>query len=709
VFSVTETRFWRFDGSVLVHPVIVRKVFMTRFSQKQIRNIGIAAHIDAGKTTTTERMLFFTGRIHRTGEVHDGNATMDYLKVERTRGITVTAAATSVTWSRFERDFALNIIDTPGHVDFTLEVERAMRVLDGAVAVFDASEGVEPQSETVWRQADKYGVPRIAFVNKMDKVGVDFDFVLRDIVEKLGARVAPLQLPWFEDEQFVGVIDVLELCAWQYEDKQSRIVGVPETMFEAASKARRALVELAAEFDSGVLEVWASGSAVPNDALRSALRTATTRGEIVPVLCGASLENIGIEPLLNAVVDYLPSPLEVPEVIGLDELNQEHRFSSDENASLAAFVFKLMTDEYVGRFAFVRVYNGTLEAGAMVLNTATGKRERIGKLVKMHAKTFETVSSLRAGELGAILGAKAFGTGDTLVGPDDAAVRLEAFSLPESVISLALTPKSRADQDKLSHALAKLSAEDPSLLLRTDADSGELLISGMGELHLEVTVERLRDEHQVEVKVSAPRVAYRETIAGNAELEVLHKKQEGGNGQYAKMNVRIDALTRGAGFEFVDAISGGAVTKSFIEAFRKGFTAALVSGQHGYPITDLRIVVTDGAMHREDSSEFAFYAAGMLAVRQMLERCGSQLLEPIMRVDATTPERFVGDVIGSLNARRGRIEGIETRGTSTVIRARAPLEALFGYAGTLRSLTQGRASFSMQLEGYEVAPVKQTA
>jgi elongation factor G len=594
-------------------------------------------------------------------------------------------------------------------VDFTLEVERAMRVLDGAVAVFDASEGVEPQSETVWRQADKYGVPRLAFVNKMDKVGVDFDFVLRDIVEKLGARVAPVQRPWFEDERFVGLLDVLELQAWHYEDKKSQVVAVPEALLETTAKARQALVELAAEFDSSVLEAWASGTDVTSDALRRALRTATIRGEIVPVLCGASLADIGIEPLLNAVVDYLPSPLEVPELIGLDAEDQEHRFASDETGPLAAFVFKLMTDEFVGRFAFVRVYSGALEVGATVLNTATGKRERIGKLVKMHAKTHENVSSLQAGELGAILGARSFGTGDTLVGPDDAAVRLEAFSLPESVISLALTPKSRADQDKLSHALAKLSAEDPSLVVRTDTDSGELLISGMGELHLEVTVERLRDEHNVEVKISAPRVAYRETVARNAELEVLHKKQEGGNGQYAKMNVLVEALERGAGFEFVDAISGGAVTKSFIEAFRKGVIAALVSGKHGYPITDLRIVVTDGAMHREDSSEFAFYTAGMLAVRQMIERCGSQLLEPIMRVDATTPERFVGDVIGSLNARRGRIEGIETRGTSAVIRALAPLEALFGYAGALRSLTQGRASFSMQLSGYEIAPLKQNA
>ncbi len=660
------------------------------------RNIGIAAHIDAGKTTTTERMLFLAGLIHRTGEVHDGNTVTDYLDVEKRRGITVTAAATNLEWTREHVLHSITLIDTPGHVDFTLEVERSMRVLDGAIAVFDASQGVEPQSETVWRQAERHGVPRIAFVNKMDKVGADFAATLEDMRLKLGARVVALQLPWFEDNVFVGLFDVLEQTALRFSHGQTNI---PVAYQKAVQEARAQLEAVAAEFDETILEQFANEQSISSATLRRALRLATIAGTLTPVLCGASKANIGVEALLDAVIDYLPSPLESKAVQGWLEDETILEISPDANKPLVAFVFKLLTDPYVGKLAFVRVYQGTLETGATIRNGDT--TERIGKLVKLHAKAQHMVQSLEAGEIGAILASKSVTTGDTLVAQTATALRLEAIRIPERVMALTIEPKSRADQAQFSSALQKLLSEDPSLELLADTETGEQRLSGMGELHLEVTIERLLAEHNVEVRVGQPSIAYRETISRPAELEIKHIKQQGGNGQYAKVTIRASPLERGTGIILEDISTGGALPKAYSQAFQKGLTQALNIGLHGYPVTDLRISILDGATHKEDSSEMAFQTAGTQAIRQLLEHTGSHKLEPIMQVDVTTPPDFTGTVIGDLNARRGTIRNLENKGSSSLIRALVPLAELFGYANALRSRTQGRAAFSMVLNGYE--------
>ncbi|MEY4531665.1 MAG: hypothetical protein RLZZ156_2386 [Deinococcota bacterium] len=661
------------------------------------RNIGIAAHIDAGKTTTTERMLFLAGLIHRTGEVHDGNTVTDYLEVEKRRGITVMAAATNLEWTRSNTKHSITLIDTPGHVDFTIEVERSMRVLDGAIAVFDASQGVEPQSETVWRQAERHYVPRIAFVNKMDKVGADFSATLEDMRLKLGARVAAIQLPWFEDSVFVGFFDVLEQTAYR--------VGLGETQipdcFESQTKeARVALVELLAEFDEAIFVQYANQTASSSAELRAALRVLCMAGTVTPVLCGASKAGVGVEALLDAVVDFLPSPFDRQAVQGLSQ-NQLVEVQSDVTAPLVAFVFKLLTDPFVGRLAFVRVYRGRLEAGSTVKNSHSGQLERISKLVKLQANSQVQVQQLEAGEIGAILAAKNLTTGDTLVGETDTAVMLEAIQIPERVMAFSIAPKTQSDQERFAAALHKLLSEDPSLELHIDPETGEQHLSGMGELHLEVTIERLRSEHQVEVKVGQPSIAYRETIQKAVELEVKHIKQQGGNGQYAKVTIRAMPLERGAGVQLEDISVGGALPKSYSQAFQKGLTQALKCGLFGYPVTDLKISLLGGATHQQDSSEMAFFTAGILAVRQMLELTGTQKLEPIMEVDVTTPPDFTGSVIGDLNTRRGVIKNLENKGASSLIKAFVPLQTLFGYAGALRSRTQGRAGFSMRLHGYE--------
>jgi elongation factor G len=671
---------------------------------QRLRNIGIAAHIDAGKTTTTERMLFVTGRIHRTGEVHDGQSVTDYLDVEKRRGITVTAAATSVVWQRFGQDHPITIIDTPGHIDFGLEVERAMRVLDGAVAVFDASQGVEPQSETVWRQADRYGVPRIAFVNKMDKVGADFAFVLADMEKKLAARVAMLQQPWFIDEHFVGIFDVIEQMAYRYRDAGFETLSVPENAQTTLLLARQNLVALAAEFDDALLAAFVGDQSISNQQLRAALRQATIAGAIVPVLCGASLANIGIEMLLDAVVDYLPAPPEAKAASGSDADGNTVTLTGTGEAPVVAFVFKVISDPYIGRLAFVRVYQGRLAGGMSVQNASSNKRERISSLVKLHANQHQAVDSLSAGEIGAIIGGKTLATGDTLLAAGGPWLQLERFVVPMRVMALAIEPMQRGDQERLGSALGKLVGEDPSLEWRVDRESGEQVLAGMGELHLEVAIERLRDEHGLVVRANRPRIAYRETIARAVELEVSHVKQQGGNGQFAKAKFRAEPLSRDQGFRFLDAVSGGALPKAFINAFRAGFEAALGSGLSGYPVSDLQLTLLDGAVHSQDSSEIAFQAAGSQAVRLMLEASGSVLLEPVMQLFVSTPSDFVGGVIGDLNGRRGQIKQLEARGNGQIIEASVPLQRLFGYVNDLRSKTQGRASFTMRLLGYEVKP-----
>jgi len=668
------------------------------------RNIGIAAHIDAGKTTLTERILFYTGRIHKTGETHEGASQMDWMEQEKERGITITSAVTQAHW----KDTRINIIDTPGHVDFTIEVERSMRVLDGAVAVFDASQGVEPQSETVWRQADKYRVPRIAFANKMDKTGADYQLVLDSMRDRLGAKALPVQWPMGAEDEFKGLIDLVEMVAITYGDDLGTaidVVEIPEAYRALAAEKRALMIEMLADIDDDVAMLFLEGEDVPEDILRKAIRGGTVSLKLFPVYAGSALKNKGIQRLLDGVNAYLPSPLDVPPIKGiLPGSGEIEARESTNTAPTSALAFKIMTDPYVGRLTFVRVYSGSLEAGSYVFNVSKGKRERIGRLLKMHANSREEVERISAGDLGAVIGLKDTTTGDTLADPDHPIV-LESIEIPEPVITVAIEPASKADQDKLSNGLVKLSEEDPTFRVETDPETGQTKISGMGELHLEIIVDRLKREFKVNATVGAPQVAYRETITKSVDVDGKFVRQTGGRGQYGHVKVRAEPRGRGEGFEFENAVIGGTIPKDFIPAVQKGVEEALQNGPLlGFPIVDMKVSLYDGSYHEVDSSEMAFKIAASMAIREVMNQGGAVVLEPVMRVEVVTPEVYTGDVIGSLNARRGQIQGMEPRGNAQVVNAHVPLSEMFGYATDLRSQSQGRATFTMFLDHYAQVP-----
>jgi elongation factor G len=673
---------------------------------ERVRNIGIMAHIDAGKTTTTERILYFTGRTYKVGEVHEGTAVMDWMPQEQERGITITSAATTCFW----RDFRVNIIDTPGHVDFTMEVERSLRVLDGAIAVFDSVAGVEPQSETVWRQADRYGVPRVAFMNKMDRTGADFFGSVQSMVDRLGAKPVPVQLPLGQEEHFRGVIDLVEMRGLAWPDELGTTVDeieIPAELVEQAQEYRHQLIDAVADHDDELTETYlVDEESVTPEMLRRAIRKATLDITITPVLCGSAFKNKGIQPLLDAVVGYLPSPLDVPPVHGIDP-RTEHELSRRPalDEPFAALAFKVMSDPYVGKLTYIRVYSGGVKTGDRVLNTATGRTERIGRILQMHANHREERSEIGAGEIAAIVGLKRTGTGDTLA-VDTAPIRLESMSFPEPVISVAIEPKTKGDQDKLATALQRLTEEDPTFRVRTDEETAQTLISGMGELHLEIIVDRLTREFSVDANVGRPQVAYRETISQPVhKIEGRFVRQTGGRGQYGHVVIDMEPAGPGEGYEFIDRIVGGRIPREFIPAVDLGIQEAMESGiLGGYPVVDVRIALVDGSYHDVDSSEMAFKVAGSMAFKTAMQRAKPKLLEPVMAVEVVTPEEYLGDVMGDLNARRGRVEGLEPRGNAQVVRAKAPLATMFGYATDLRSTTQGRATFTMQFDRYEEVP-----
>jgi elongation factor G len=670
-----------------------------------MRNIGIMAHIDAGKTTTTERILYYTGRTYKIGEVHEGTAVMDWMEQEQERGITITSAATTCEW----RDSQINIIDTPGHVDFTAEVERSLRVLDGAVAVFDAVAGVQPQSETVWRQADKYRVPRICFINKMDRVGADFFHSVETIVTRLKCRPVPIQIPVGAEDQFKGVIDLITMKAriWHDETLGAAFddVEIPAELKAKAEECREKMIEAASEDDDALFDKYVHGEAVSEDELRAGIRRATIAQKIFPVICGSAFKNKGVQNLLDAVVDYLPSPAEVPPIEGTEVGNPAKvlvRHSSDTEP-FAALVFKIMTDPYVGQLAFIRVYSGRLATGDSVYNVAKGRKERIGRIVRMHANKREELQEIYAGEIAAAVGLKTVSTGDTICA-DSAPIILESIEFPNPVIQLAIEPKTKADQEKLGVAIGKLVQEDPTLRVNTDPDTGQTILAGMGELHLEIIVDRMQREFGVGANVGKPQVAYRETIRKGAEAEGRFVRQTGGHGQYGHVKLRIEPAP-GAGFEFVNAITGGSIPREFIGPVERGCAEALEGGVlAGYPMADVKVTLYDGSYHEVDSSEMAFKIAGSMAVKQAAEKAKPVLLEPIMSVEVVVPDEYMGDVIGDLNSRRGRIEGMELRGTSQIIRSMVPLSEMFGYATELRSRTQGRGSFTMHFGRYEEVP-----
>jgi elongation factor G len=669
------------------------------------RNIGIMAHIDAGKTTTTERILYYTGKTHKLGEVDEGSTEMDWMEQEKERGITITAAATTAFWG----EHRINIIDTPGHVDFTVEVERSLRVLDGAIAVFDAVAGVEPQSETVWRQADKYQVPRIAFINKMDRTGADFARAVQMIAERLGANPVCVQLPYGKEDKLRGVIDLVRMKAVVWEEETLGAAfheeEIPADLRDAADGAREALLELAAEHDEAVMQQYLGGEPVGEAAIRSALRRATLTLKAVPVLCGASFKNKGVQPLLDAVVDYLPSPLDLPPVEGKHpKTGKPERRPADEKAPFAALVFKIMADPYVGQLAYFRVYSGTLESGSYVFNSTRGTKERVGRLLRMHANKREEVKRVAAGDIAAAVGLRNAKTGDTLC-VESAPLVLEAMEFPEPVISVAIEPKTKDGQERLSMALAALANEDPTFRAFTDEETGQTIISGMGELHLEIIVDRLLREFRVEANVGKPQVAYRETISLGTEAEGRFVRQTGGRGQYGHVKIQIEPLSTG-GFEFVNKVVGGAIPREYIPAVEKGVREAMEGGVlAGYPMVDTRVLLLDGSYHEVDSSEMAFKIAGSMAFKDAARRAKPILLEPVMRYDVIVPEEFVGQVIGDLNSRRGRVLEIEARPAAQVIRAEVPLAELFGYATDLRSATQGRASHTpLQFARYQPVP-----
>ncbi|GAA5435028.1 elongation factor G [Deinococcus sp. A31D244] len=675
------------------------------------RNIGIAAHIDAGKTTTTERILYYTGRTHNIGEVHDGAATMDWMEQERERGITITAAATTAKWkhSATGEEYTVNIIDTPGHVDFTIEVERSMRVLDGAVAVFDSSQGVEPQSETVWRQADRYGVPRIAFSNKMDKTGASFELVLNDIKERLGAVAAPIQYPMGAENEFKGIIDIVRQRAHFYTNDLGTDIEETDIPAEYADKVveiRAQLIEAAAEVDEDLMMKYLEGEEPTVEELVAAIRKGTIEKRIFPVLCGSALKNKGVQLLLDAVIDYLPSPLEVPAIKGkIEDSEETQEFPADPEGKLAALAFKIMADPYVGRLTFVRIYSGTLQSGSYVYNATKEKRERVGRLLRMHANSREEVTELKAGELGAVIGLKDAGTGNTLIGDGDDKVLLESIDVPEPVIKLAIEPKTKADQEKMGIGLQKLAEEDPTFRVESDQESGQTTIAGMGELHLEILVDRLRREYKVEANVGAPQVAYRETITKQVEVDSKFARQSGGRGQYGHVKLRVEPLEPGAGFIFENAVVGGTVPKEYIGPAQKGVEEAMQSGPMlGFPVVDVKVTIYDGSYHEVDSSEMAFKIAGSMGLKEAVQKGSPAILEPVMRVEVTVPDDFMGDIIGDLNSRRGQIQGMEARGNAQIVKAFVPLSEMFGYATDMRSKTQGRASYSMFFDHYTQVP-----
>ncbi|HLG09764.1 MAG TPA: elongation factor G [Gaiellaceae bacterium] len=671
----------------------------------RVRNIGIMAHIDAGKTTTTERILFYTGRTHKMGEVHEGAATMDWMAQEQERGITITSAATTAEW----RDYRINIIDTPGHVDFTVEVERSLRVLDGAVAVFDSVAGVQPQSETVWRQADRYRVPRIAFINKMDRTGADFDAAVQSMRDRLGATPVPIQLPIGSEEAFAGVVDLVEMKAITYTNALGTEISVDDVPAELASAAEvghHSLIDGVAEFDDELMETYLEDeSSVAPEMIRRALRKGTLEGKITPVIAGSAFKNKGVQALLDAIVDYLPSPLDVPPVQGLDpKKDEEATRPADLDAPFAALAFKVMTDPYVGKLTYFRVYSGQVKAGGRVLNTTNGKTERIGRILQMHANHREEREEIGAGEIAAAVGLKYTTTGDTLA-VDSAPIVLESMSFPDPVISVAIEPKTKADQDKLGQALQRLAEEDPTFRVSTDEETGQTLIAGMGELHLEIIVDRLLREFRVEGNVGRPQVAYRETISKPAEkIQGRFVRQTGGTGQYGDVVIHLRP-NPGEGYEFVDRIVGGKIPKEYIPAVDQGIEEAMSSGVlAGYPVVDVKVELVDGSYHEVDSSERAFKIAGSMAFKEGMKRAKPKLLEPVMSVEVVTPDHYLGDVIGNLNGRRGRVEQLEPVGGSQSIRASVPLAEMFGYATDLRSMTQGRATFTMQFDRYEEVP-----
>jgi elongation factor G len=668
------------------------------------RNIGIIAHIDAGKTTTTERILFYTGRIHRPGEVHEGAATMDWMIQERERGITITSAATTCAW----KGHRINIIDTPGHVDFTVEVERSLRVLDGGVVVFDAVAGVEPQSETVWRQADKYSVPRICFVNKMDRTGASFTRTVEMIVDRLKAVPAPVQLPIGAESDFTGIIDLIDEVAYIFHDELGQNIErteIPAVMAEEARAARHHLVELIAESDEELMMRYLEDDVLTPDELRAALRSATVSGRLVPILVGSSLKNKGVQLMLDAIVAYLPSPLDVPPVTGIDpRTGDEVLRTVDPTEPFSALVFKIAADPHVGKLAFLRVYSGKLDSGSYVTNTTKGEKERVGRLLQMHANHREDIPSVSAGDIAAIIGLKSTFTGDTLSDANSPVI-LESITFPEPVISVSIEPKTRADQDKMGAALGRLVEEDPTFRLRTNEETGQTVIEGMGELHLEVIVDRLMREFRVDANVGRPQVAYKETITVPVRAEGRHVRQSGGKGQYGHAIVEFAPQERGQGYVFEDKIVGGSIPREFIGPVDAGIREAMLTGgEAGFPIVDLKARLVDGSYHDVDSSEMAFKIAGSLALKEAVRKGRPAILEPIMEVEVTTPDDFMGDVIGDLNARRGHIQGMEMRAGAQVVKAYVPLAAMFGYSTDLRSATQGRATYSMQFDHYAPLP-----
>jgi elongation factor G len=673
----------------------------------KLRNIGIMAHIDAGKTTTTERILYYTGRTHKMGEVHEGAAVMDWMEQEQERGITITSAATASEW----RDHRINIIDTPGHVDFTVEVERSLRVLDGAIALFDSVAGVEPQSETVWRQADKYRVPRIAYINKMDRTGADFNRAIKTMKDRLGAHPLAIQLPIGAEAAFTGVVDLVTERALVWKDElgtEWEEQEIPAELADAAHQARTHLIEACADYDDELMEAYLADEKISPDRVKAALRQATLDIKVTPVLCGSSFKNKGVQPLLDAVIDYLPSPLDVPPVTGVEPSSDDEgrvaQRPADDNAPFAALAFKVMADPYVGKLTYFRVYSGTLKSGSKILNSNTGRTERVGRLLEMHANHREEREDIYAGDIVAGVGLKQTSTGDTLCDPQHP-ILLETIEFPEPVISVSIEPKTKADQEKLGSSLARLAEEDPTFQVRSDDETGQTLISGMGELHLEVIVDRLLREFKVDANVGRPQVAYRETIRREVSgVEGRFVRQTGGRGQYGHAVIDLEPAP-GEGFDFVNKIKGGAIPSEFIPAVEQGIEEALESGvKAGYPMVDVRVSLVHGSYHEVDSSEMAFKIAGSMALREGARRANPVLLEPIMSVEVTTPEEFMGDVIGDLNRRRGRIEGMEPRGNAQVIRAYVPLAEMFGYATDLRSMTQGRATYSMQFERYDQVP-----
>jgi elongation factor G len=677
---------------------------MREYSLENTRNIGIMAHIDAGKTTCTERILFYTGKIHKVGETHEGAAQMDWMEQEQERGITITSAATTCIW----KNVRINIIDTPGHVDFTVEVERSLRVLDGAVAVFDAKMGVEPQSETVWRQADKYHVPRICFVNKMDKMGANFFYSVDTMKERLKANAVPIQLPIGAEDRFEAIIDLVTMKVTKYNNDQGtdlEVIEIPEDYLAQAEEYREKLIETLSDFNEEIMEKYLNGEEISVEELKKAIRKCTISNEIVPVLCGTAYKHKGVRLVLDAIVDYLPNPIDIPQMKGFDpDTGEEIVREASDDAPLSALAFKIATDPFVGKLTFFRVYSGVLESGSYVLNSTKNKKERIGRILQMHANKREEIERSYAGDIDAAVGLKLTTTGDTLCDPDHPIV-LESMVFPEPVIEVAIEPKTKAGQDKMGIGLQKLAEEDPTFKTYTNPDTGQTIIAGMGELHLEIIVDRLLREFKVEANVGKPQVSYKETITGTADVDVKYARQSGGKGQYGHVKITMEPQEPGQGITFVNAITGGVIPKEYIPAVEAGIRGAAENGVlAGYPAIDFKVTLYDGSYHEVDSSEMAFKIAGSMAFKQAMEKASPVLLEPYMKVEITTPEEYLGDVMGDINSRRGRIEGFSDRSGIKVVDAFAPLSEMFGYATTLRSLTQGRASYSMEFNHYERVP-----